>query len=409
LFGIYLKIFIDAPACGGGFAEGAVSPGILAEGFGMLRSCVAGLKAVGHEVLVIFDEELSRLNPPMDVDNVIPIFNFKDAQQAILKLCTDIDAAYVIAPETGGTLHALVEFIEQQGVPLLNSHSKAIQAVSDKANVYKTLKSNKLKTPKTVQFNVNQYVKESIVEKFDFPVVFKPVDGVGCSGLSAVEEASQIESAVEKIYAELANEVFMVQEYLKGEAVSVSLLCTGAKALPVSLNKQNVTLSTPEKDSCYVGGVVPFCHEMEQKTFETAMSVVSCFPGLRGYVGVDLILTDTGPVIVDVNPRLTTSFIGLNRVAGFNFADAIVNAALKNSLPSKPALSGYACFSKIETPKADIDVLDKIYKVPEVVSPPFPVQDSKTGCALISAEGNSLEETHHLLEEAKKSVLNIIM
>jgi tyramine---L-glutamate ligase len=404
--GIYLNILVYEHACGGGFAEGVVSPGILAEGFGMLRSVVANFKAAGHEVTVIIAAELSRFNPPIQADCIIPIFSFKEAQQAILKACVTIDAAYIIAPETGDTLHALVEFIEQNGVPTLNCRSSAIQAVSDKAALYQTLKANKVKTPKTVRVNVAEYVKESIKAKFDFPVVVKPVDGVGCSGLSIVKEEAQVEGAIKKINAELASEVFVVQEYLEGEAVSVSLLCTGNKTLAVSLNQQKVNLSTPEDTSCYVGGCVPFDHKLKQKALKAAETVVNCFPGLKGYVGVDLILTEKGPVVVDVNPRLTTSFIGLSRIAGFNFADAIANATLKGELPSKATISGYACFSKIKTHQPDVDCLQKLYKLPGVVSPPFPVPDCDSGYALVSGEGNSLDEAKLLLEEAKKRVLD---
>jgi predicted ATP-grasp superfamily ATP-dependent carboligase len=403
-----LKILIYEHACGGGFAEGAVSPGILAEGFGMLRSCVANLKAAGHEVSVILSEELSRLNLPLDADNIIPIFSFNEAQQAILKACKNIDAAYVIAPETGGTLYELVKFIEQKGVPLLNSHSNAIQAVSSKINLYRTLKAKGLKTPKTSQVNVTQWAKDAIMSKFDFPVIIKPIDGVGCGGLSIVKEVSQIECAIEKIEVEFASDTFIIQEYLRGEAVSVSMLCTGTQILPVSLNKQNVTLSTPDKNSGYTGGAMPFEHTMKQEAFKTAEATVNCFPGLKGYVGIDLILTATGPVVVDVNPRLTTSFIGLSRIANFNFADAIVNAALKDNIPNNVTFSGNACFSKMETPKIDIDLLDILYSIPEIVSPPFPVQDSKRGCALISAEGNTLETAYRLLEESKKYLLDIM-
>ncbi|MDR2719390.1 MAG: ATP-grasp domain-containing protein [Nitrososphaerota archaeon] len=403
-----MKILVYEHACGGGFAEGAVSSGILAEGFGMLCSCVAGLKEAGHNVIVVLDEGLSRFNPPVMADLVIPIFSFREAQQAILKSCADVDAAYVIAPETSGTLYALVELIEQNGVPLLNSCSKAIKAVSNKVNLYKTLKDNKIKTPKTLQINATQDVKGLIIDTFDFPVIFKPVDGVGCSGLSIVEETSQIEGAIKRIDTEFASDTFMVQEYLKGETVSVSLLCTDTKSLPVSLNRQNINLSAPNEFSCYMGGAVPFDHEMKQEAFKTAEAAVNCFSGLKGYVGVDMILTDVGPVVVDVNPRLTTSFIGLSRVADFNFTDAIANAVLKNILPQKMVFLGCACFSKIETPKVDIDFLDILYGIPEVVSPPFPVQDSKNGCFLISVKGDSLQEAHLLLEETKKHLLNII-
>jgi len=407
IFGICLNVLIYEHACGGGFAEGVVSPGILAEGFGMLRSCVADLKMAGHNVSVILDEELSLLNPPIEADYVLPIFNFKDAQQAMLKTCVDVDAVYVIAPETGGILQTLVKFIEQQGVPLLNSRPNAIQAVSDKTNLYETLKAKGLRTPKTIQVSVTQYREGLFMDTFGFPVVFKPVDGVGCSGLSVVNDTSQVEGAVKKIVAELGSEVFMVQEYLAGESVSVSLLCTDNNAVAVSLNKQNIILSSPDNASSYVGGAVPFYSEIKQEVFRTAETAVNCFPGLKGYVGVDMILTSTGPVVVDVNPRLTTSCIGLSRIADFNLTNAIVDATLKNVLPSKTTLLGYACFSKIETPKTDIDVLDKLCKISEVISPPFPIQDSRTGCTLLSAEGIFSEEAYCRLEEAKRQVLDM--
>lgn len=408
-----MKVLVYEHACGGGFAEGVVSSGILAEGFGMLRCCVAGLKAAGHEVLVVVDEGLARFNPPVEAD-FIPVFNFNDAQQAILKACVDVDAVYIIAPETGGTLHALVKLVEQNGVPTLNSHSSAIEAVSDKANLYRTLKINKpeVRTPKTVQVSTGcQCIKEVFRGEFGFPVVVKPVDGVGCSGLSLLENVSQFEDAVGKIVAELASETFMIQEFLEGEAVSVSLLCTDTQVLPISLNRQIVKLSTPKEASCYIGGDVPFCHEMQQEAFKAAKAVVSCFSGLKGYVGVDLILTATEPIVVDVNPRLTTSFIGYRHdTMGFNFADAIITAALKNRLPDSTVFSGrFTCFSKVETLKVDLDLLDILYGIPEVVSPPFPIQDSKGGCALISSEGNSLKEASLLLEEAKNHFLNITM
>jgi len=404
---ICLNVLVYEHACGGGFAEGAVSPGILAEGFGMLRSCVAGLKLAGHEVTVVAAEELVLHNFPVEADCIVPIFSFKDAQQAILKACSSVDAVYVIAPETGGVLSELVRFVEQQGVPLLNSCPEAIRAVSDKVGLYKMLKSKGLRTPKTVEVSVAQYRDAGFMDCFGFPVVFKPVDGVGCSGLSLVDEPSQVVGAVGRVVNELGSEMFMVQEYLVGEHVSVSLLCTESKSVAVSLNRQNVVLLGPDGVSCYMGGSVPFYSEKMSEVFKVAGAVVGCFSGLRGYVGVDLVLTDAGPVVVDVNPRLTTSFVGLSRVTGFNFASAILDAALRNVLPSNVAFLGYSCFSKIETPKVDMDVLYELCKMSEMVSPPFPIVDSKKGCALLSVEGVSYEEACCRLEDVKGRVLDL--
>ncbi len=403
-----MNILIYEHASAGGFAESAVSPSILAEGFGMLRSLVTGLKSAGHRVTVIVAAELIRFNPALSADCIIPVFSFHEAQQAILRVCTTIDAVYIIAPETGGALHSLVEFVEQNGVPTLNCSSKAIQAVSNKAVLYETLSSNGLKIPRTIMLDKSDSIIKDIERRFSFPVVFKPLDGVGCSGISLVKDRSQIVNAVAKIDAELASEKFVVQEYLEGEAVSVSLLCTSSDASPFSLNKQEIDLLGPEETSVYVGGCVPYDHELKLKAFEVAKAVAGCFSGLRGYVGVDLILTEKEPVVVDVNPRLTTSFIGLNRVACFNFTDALVCAALKGELPRTSGFSGFAVFSKVETSKPDIAALEKISSIPSVISPPFPILDSDSACTFILGEGDSIDTANMQLEEAKKKVLDSV-
>ncbi|MDR2707805.1 MAG: ATP-grasp domain-containing protein [Nitrososphaerota archaeon] len=405
-----MNVLVYEHACGGGYAEGVVSPGILAEGFGMLRSCVAGLKLAGHRVSVVVDEGLSLCNFPVDADCVIPVFSFRDAQQAILRVCASVDAAYVIAPETGGVLPELVRFIGQQGVSLLNSCPDAIRVVSDKMGLYNVLRSSGLRVPRTVLMRVSDFGEAGFMGGFgfSFPVVVKPVDGVGCSGLSLVEDLSQVGGAVRRVVSELGCDVFMVQEYLVGEHVSVSLLCAGGRGVAVSLNRQNVSLALPDGVSCYSGGVVPFCSgDVEREVFRVAEAVVGCFSGLRGYVGVDMVLTGSGPVVLDVNPRLTTSFIGLSRVADFNVANAILDASLHGVLPSDVSFLGFSCFSKLETPNVDRDVLDALCGMSDVVSPPFPVQDSKTGCAMLSVEDVSCEEACCRLEKVKGRVLGM--
>ena len=47
-------------------------------------------------------------------------------------------------------------------------------------------------------------IKQVIKSKFSYPVVFKPVDGVSCGGLSIVKEDAQVEKAIARIKAESA-------------------------------------------------------------------------------------------------------------------------------------------------------------------------------------------------------------
>ncbi len=82
-----------------------------------------------------------------------------------------------------------------------------------------------------------------------------------------------------------------MQEFIDGASASVSLISNGKKAVPLSLNSQSLILSPPHAESSYEGGCVPFSHSLEQDAFVLAEKVVEAFPGLRGYVGVDVVLT----------------------------------------------------------------------------------------------------------------------
>ena len=48
-------------------------------------------------------------------------------------------------------------------------------------------------------------------------------------------------------------------------------------------------------------------------------------PGLAGYIGVDVIVGDADIRVLEVNPRLTTSYAGLEQAIGCNPAELILD------------------------------------------------------------------------------------
>jgi predicted ATP-grasp superfamily ATP-dependent carboligase len=61
---------------------------------------------------------------------------------------------------------------------------------------------------------------------------------------------------------------------------------------------------------------------------------------LRGFVGVDLVLGPDGPVVIEINPRLTSSYLGLSRMAGGRIARLMLAAARGERLPARLSTSG---------------------------------------------------------------------
>ncbi len=405
-----MRLLVYEHISGGGFAQQPIPADVLSQGYGMLRALISDMKKAKHEVTVLLDARISSFSSLPAADCTVPVFHYDEPKRFLSALARLSDAVYVIAPETNRTLESIVEIVEKAGKASLNCESSAIKQVVDKAHLHEALKAEGLPTPKTVQFNVNDdlaKVKRVIKSEMGYPLILKPSDGTSCNGLSIIKEEMQVKKGIEKIRSASSSSHFIAQEQINGEAASVSLISTGSKTLPISLNKQNVTLATVDAASSYNGGYVPFEHPLKSEALALAEKAVNLFPGLKGYVGVDLVLTRYSPVVVDVNPRLTTSYIALSKVAQFNVAETMLNATLKGNL-SENEIKGFAYFSTIETDKPSIQAFQKSLEINGVVCPPFPLKDSPKSCSLIAAQGDNLNDASARLKETKKRLIDIV-
>jgi predicted ATP-grasp superfamily ATP-dependent carboligase len=407
-----LKILIYEHVSGGGYSEQPLPPGVLAEGYAMLRGLIADFKAAGHETTVLLDERISRLDAPLNADIIIPVCHSEESEKIITSISKINDALYIIAPETSKILEEIVKLVEQTGKMSLNCKSNAISQVANKASFYETLQAMGFPIPKSLILNIDGAtadVLQKIKKALKFPLVFKPVDGTSCSGISVVKKDDQIEQAISKIRQVTSSKRFIVQEFINGASASVSLISNGKKALPLSLNSQSLILSPPYTESSYKGGCVPFNHSLEKDAFVLAQKAVEAFPGLRGYIGVDVVLTEFQVFVVDVNPRLTTSYVGLRQLGDFNIAQLLIDAVVESKLPKKIRTCGAACFSKVEVPKQKFETFEQLMQCDNIVSPPFPIDSNAKACALVIGQGSDLTEAKNRLEEAKKNLQNIFL
>ncbi|MEJ2240651.1 MAG: ATP-grasp domain-containing protein [Candidatus Bathyarchaeota archaeon] len=239
-----------------------------------------------------------------------------------------------------------------------------------------------------------------------YPVVIKPLIGVSCSGLSFVKQQSNLSDAISKVSKEPNSSQFIAQKFIWGEPVSVSVISTGVKAVSVSLNKQFVNLTDPDHEPEYSGGLVPLDHKLEKKSLMVAKRLVEEIDGLKGYVGIDMILANEEVIIMEVNPRLTTSYIGLRKIVNFNIAEAILKAIIQRTLPRNIEKRGYSFFSKVQVPSQP-QFLGQTYHIKNIISPPFPVELKKPSIALISATSCTDKGAQRAFYRTKNRLLNI--
>ncbi len=80
-----------------------------------------------------------------------------------------------------------------------------------------------------------------------------------------------------------------------------------------------------------VGGMEGLRHGLEP----IAQAVAAAISGLCGYCGIDFLLSEEGPLVLDVNPRLTTTYAALRETIGCNPA-ALVLGLRPLNLPRSP-------------------------------------------------------------------------
>lgn len=341
-----LTVLVYEYFCGGGSAPGPLPDCAVFEALGMLWAVLTdfrGLSAV--RTVTAWDPRLDNRIAGLD-RATLPADEVVDAlpgchERVFLSLLKRCEAALIIAPETNGILSKLTAFAESAGIAVLGSSSLAAELTGNKAVLNRIFCKSKLPVPETKVTDFDSAVQTAAA--IGWPVVIKPLDGVGSEGIFRANNRSEMPSILAKIRQTTAHEKILVQAFSPGIPVSVSLLLAEERCLLLSLNRQWVDTRF---SFYYRGSTVPFPHPMSRSITDLALKAAGLVPGLRGYVGVDLMLDSTHCQVVEINPRLTTSYIGLRQVARDNLAQAICNAALEGTLPEPIPLFGQVVVQK---------------------------------------------------------------
>ncbi|RCV65226.1 hypothetical protein C5S53_04840 [Methanophagales archaeon] len=273
-------------------AEYAVGKGggkLVAEGEAMLTTLKNGFDELGHEV--IYPEAVA------------------DFGAAVDKLSKECDAGVVIAPDD--LLCEFTKLVELNTVNL-GCPSDSVKICADKKQTIKVLSEGGIQVPRIVS-------TEEVASEQRY--VKKP--RYGCASENVfIQKGKDIRPTPDHI----------ITEYVKGEDISSSVIISKSSVLPLTINKQFMRVDGERLR--YGGGLVPYSIEQEaeseiRRMSERVVTLLHC----EGYVGIDFILGDDGSAhVVEVNPRPTTSIVGIAKVLNYSIADLILRAKF-GSLP----------------------------------------------------------------------------
>ena len=310
-----MKIFVCEFITGGGLYREPLSTSLAHEGAMMRSALLSDLAELdGIEVITTCD---ARLPAPANVNQVVRISQEDDVWQSWGDGIAQADALWPIAPESSGALLRLSELAISHNKVLLGSTPQAVKVASSKLATLRLLESAGLSVVPT--FTLAEWQPNQ-----SDTWVAKPDDGVGCLDTGYFETTSSLMDWMQQ--GRQATHV--IQPYIKGEPASLSMLCEQGQAWLMSCNRQRISLRSVSQESgkfSYAGSVVNGMAQYWHRFDEIAQAVAAAMPGLAGYVGVDVLVNDQDIYVLEVNPRLTTSYVGLHQAMAHNPAKLVLD------------------------------------------------------------------------------------
>lgn len=313
-----MHVFVYEWVSGGGLLglPGRIPDSLLREGLAMAQAVATDLGGgTGRRVSLLRDLRVMQLVAPGC--EILPVDSSSAHDEELERLLTVADAVVLIAPETDGVLLKLVRRAESLGARLASPGTALVEVAGDKQATAAGLHAGGVPTPIGVLLEPG----EAPPRDFPYPAVLKPIDGAGSQDTYILATADDRPPD----YAWPRR----LEAYVPGQPASVGLLTGAGEPVPLPPCRQHI--STDGRLS-YLGGSTPLPEGLARRATGLALAAIAALPASAGYVGVDLVLGHD-PLgiedrVIEVNPRLTTSFAGLR----FACLDGLSGAMLENAL-----------------------------------------------------------------------------
>ncbi|MDB4749798.1 ATP-grasp domain-containing protein [Rubripirellula sp.] len=304
-----MRIFVGEYVCGGGLTNQTIDEipsSLRREGAAMLQSIVSDLAEVAETVVPLDSRFAGTLS--CNTTDMVEM----DSEQSLwgqwAAAAQTCDAALLVAPESDGILAKAVAVLRASGIDVIAGSGDFLRTASDKYLTAKILNTAGVSHPPYMTL-ADRRMEDDLQHYGKF--VVKPRDGCGTQEIRTYD-------SFDKASADLTENAIL-QAWMPGRAISIALIASATQHTFLPAVSQD--LSGPHCE--YGGGQGPLDNDSQRRaTALASRAIVAMPPTARGFVGLDLLLGDrpSEDCVIEINPRLTTSYVGLRRMINGNLA-----------------------------------------------------------------------------------------
>jgi predicted ATP-grasp superfamily ATP-dependent carboligase len=313
-----MHIFLYEWITGGGLVEepGPLPEALLIEGRAMLTALAADFAAIPDtQVTVLWDARLDAFSQHRC--RAIEVHSREDHLNEYTRLASTADHTIVVAPEFDAILTNTVTLARDSNANLIAAPQEFIRIASNKQFTAERLAAAGVPIPDSVLVEAEE---ERLPRDFTYPAVIKPLDGAGSQHTYLV--TSRFDEPPPYPWPR------RLERFIPGIAASVAFLCGPNHRVPLAACRQHLT---DDGRLGYLGGSLLWETDLAARATGLADLALAAMPPALGYVGVDLVLGNaddgSGDVVIEINPRLTTSYVGLRAMTHDNLAHVMLEIA----------------------------------------------------------------------------------
>lgn len=277
--------------------------------------------------------------------------------------------------------------------PIIGNSLRAIRNVREKLRFFEELRALGIPHPETIIVKSAREAEDAASE-IGYPVVIKPAKGFGGAGIRKALNRDDLKKVLPTVFEDSGN--IVIQKFINGVHASISLLAAENGVRVLSINEQllGLPLVFQQEPFGYCGNIVPL--KVSSSVFEkcklTAEKVALYF-GLRGSNGIDIVLSEGEPYVMEVNPRFQGTLGCVERVLGINLIESHIRACLHGELPKIREPSKFCARLILYAPRRvfapDLTAFQEVWDVP---LPDSIIEEGEPLCSIL-AEGESRDSS----------------
>lgn len=258
----------------------------------------------------------------------------------------------------------------------------------------------------------------NIIEDLTFPCIMKPTDNAGSHGVVLVHNVDELMKNYEYSRNNSRNGCVIIEEYLKGDEVSVEVMVVNGNVHILQITDK-ITTGSPH--FVEMGHTEPsrMSDNIQRQIKIVAENAVRAVCIDNGPSHVEMMVTERGPVMIELGARMggdniTTHLVPLS--TGIDMTEATINVALGGKPDLIPKYKKGSAIRYIEAPVGKIKSITGIglaKSIPGVIQVSLTkntgdysteISCSNDRIGFIISQGNDADEAASICESALKCI-----